>query len=127
MNETKLEMSQTEIAAFFEVDRATINQWHHRGLPYKQGGKGKANTYSGPLALRWFGARESAEKIGAQPKTPLDYIALSFALEINNHGETFDADRAMKMMDGYIPCTRDDVLSRVGYYQGVLDGRRRRR
>lgn len=73
-----LELNQTEIAGWFDVDRTTITQWQRDGMPYISHGKGKPNSYDAYLCSLWEIGRGAAKKRKLPRQPTLTYILMAW-------------------------------------------------
>jgi len=69
-----LELTQTEMAEWFGVDRTTVTQYQRDGMPFIRGGRGKANLYDAFVCLLWRMGRDQAKKKGLSRLPALTYI-----------------------------------------------------
>jgi len=89
------DLNQSEIAASFDVDRTTVNQWQKLGMPYKPGGRGKPNRYNAGQVIHWYGGRIYCEKKNLTIKDPALLALLGQSIAIKDDPDWQKAARRL--------------------------------
>lgn len=112
---------QTDLAVFFDVDRATIARWCRQGLPYVRSAHGHEHRIELRTAIHWYIGHHVANRRGLE-LSALEKILLGLArgdAAVNEYTTLFKWQKRMVKEVDWFDASPEKIFFAIGRLSGM--------